>query len=63
MPETCAAAFNPRVWTYATTPRKTEVFRVPSLAGLPVPALSFAQRNTEVAEASPRAKNCPPKLS
>ena len=22
MPETCAAAFNPKVWTCATTPRK-----------------------------------------
>jgi len=44
MPETCAAVFNPKVWTCTTTPRKTVFSELISLAGLPVPALPFAQR-------------------
>jgi hypothetical protein len=44
MPETCVAVFNPKVWTCTTTPRKTVFSEHISLAGLPVPALPFAQR-------------------
>ena len=57
MPETCAAAFSPRAWTYAAAPRKTEFSESASLAGLPVPAPPFAQRGNWIAEASPRAKD------
>lgn len=56
MPTTCAAAFSPRAWTYASAPRKTEFSEFASLAGLPVPALPFAQRLNRIAEGSPPAK-------
>jgi hypothetical protein len=40
----CVAAFNPKVWTYTTTPRKIAFSELAWSAGLPVPALPFAQR-------------------
>ena len=56
MPETCAAAFHPKVWTYATAPRKTVSSELASLAGLPVPALPFAQRPCTLPDANLYAK-------
>lgn len=44
MPTTCAAAFNPKVWTYAAAPRKTEVSEPHRWRGSHAPALPFAQR-------------------
>jgi len=56
MPVTCVAAFNPKVWTYAATPRKTEFSEFALQAGLPVPALPFAQRDITIPDANPCAK-------
>jgi hypothetical protein len=56
MQVTCAAAFHPKVWTYATAPRKTVFSEFVSLAGLPVPAPPFAQRSSTIADGNPRAK-------
>ncbi len=52
----CAAAFNPRVWTCATAPRKTVFSELAWSAGLPVPAPPFAQRGATIPDANPRAK-------
>ena len=56
MPETCAVAFNPKGLDMRDGTPETEVSELASLAGLPVPALPFAQRIKWIAEASPRAK-------
>lgn len=56
MHTSCAAAFNPEVWTYASAPRKTVFSEFTSCAGLPVPALPFAQRGATIPDANPRAK-------
>ncbi|GHD03861.1 hypothetical protein GCM10019060_40300 [Novosphingobium pokkalii] len=53
---TCAAAFNPKVWTCATAPRKTAFSELFAFAGLPVPAPPFAQRDPMISDANPRAK-------
>lgn len=53
MPVTCAAAFNPKVWTCAAAPRGD-----PShlLAGLPVPAPPCAQRGANLFPCQNRRK-------
>lgn len=56
MHTSCAAAFNPEVWTYASAPRKTVFSELAWSAGLPVPALPFAQRGATIPDANPRAK-------
>ena len=56
MHTSCAAAFNPKVWTCATAPRKTVFSEFASCAGLPVPAPPFAQRGATIPDANPRAK-------
>ncbi len=56
MHTSCAAAFNPKVWTCATAPRKTVFSEFASCAGLPVPAPPFAQRGSTIPDANPRAK-------
>lgn len=58
MSVTCVAAFHPKVWTYATTPRKTMFSELDLLTGLPVPAPPFAQRIIMLPDRSPRAKFC-----
>lgn len=41
MPMTCAAAFNPKVWTYATTPRKTEFSECFAIGGITSPGAAL----------------------